>query len=231
MTIWHRKALVKCSKERGVPYVAVLSLGIFSLVVCMFPFGVIVVVDVMLFMSAYALIFIAACILRVREGDLPRPFRIPIGTKVFIAMCVPSFIIIFVAFFINGTDYFVGGVAALVTGPIMYFIFKRKYGGLTQTDPVNYPLNSSTGLGIGDTKRMAWMFAALTLVCLIATFFLPWYDDPEYYTETYGIEGLFGFLISCVRWMTVAFGVLTVILVAIASRVEPKSAEVDTVAI
>ncbi len=219
------KILVKCSKERGVPYVAVLSLGIFSLIVCMFPFGVIVVVDVMLFMSAYALIFISACILRVKEGGLPRPFRIPIGTKAFIAMCIPSLLIIFVAFFINGTDYFVGGMAALVTGPIMYFVFKRRYGGLTQIDPVNYPVNSSTGLGIGDTKRMAWMFAALTLIGGIAAFFLPWYDDPDYYTKTYGIEGLFGFLISCIRWMTVASGVLTVILVIIASRVEPKRAE------
>jgi amino acid transporter len=221
------KALVKCSKDRGVPYVAVLSLGIFSLVVCMFPFSVIVVVDVMLFMSAYALIFISACILRIREGDLPRPFRIPLGTKAFIAMCVPPLIIIFVAFFINGTDYFVGGVAALATGPIMYFIFKRKYGGLTQTDPVNYPANPRTGLGIGDTKRMAWMFAAMTLVCLIATFFLPWYDDPEYYTDTYGIEGLFGILINCVRWMTVVAGVLTVILMIIARRVEPKDTAAD----
>jgi amino acid transporter len=219
------RILVKCSKERGVPYVAVLSLGIFSLIVCMFPFSVIVVVDVMLFMSAYALIFISACILRVREGDLPRPFRVPLGTKAFIAMCVPSFIIIFVAFFINGTDYFVGGMAALVTGPIMYFIFKKKYGGLTKTDPVNYPVNSSTGLGLGDTKRMAWMFAAMTLVGLIASFFLPWYDDPEYYMETYGIEGLFEFLISSIRWLTVASGVLTVILVIIARRVEPKESE------
>ena len=219
------KIFVKCSKERGVPYVAVLSLGIFSLVVCMFPFGVIVVVDVMLFMSAYALIFISACILRVREGDLPRPFRIPIGTKAFIAMCIPALLIIFVAFFINGTDYFVGGMAALATGPIMYCIFKRRYGGLTKIDPVNYPVNPTTGLGIGDTKRMAWMFAGSTIIGVLASFFLPWYDDPQYYTETYGIEGLFGFLISCIRWMTVASGVLTVILVIIASRVEPKDSE------
>jgi len=214
------RILVRCSKDRGVPYVAVLSLGIFSLIACMFPFSVIVVVDVMLFMSAYALIFISACILRIKEGDLPRPFRVPIGTKAFIAMCIPALIIIFVAFFINGTDYFVGGMAAIVTGPIMYFIFKRKYGGLTQTDPVKYPANPSTGLGMGDTKRMAWMFAAMTLVGLIAAFFLPWYDDPEYYTETYGIEGLFDFLISCIRWMTAASGVLTVILMIIASKVE-----------
>jgi amino acid transporter len=217
--------LVKCSKERGVPYVAVLSLGIFNLIACRFSFGVIVVVDVMLFMSAYALIFISACILRVKEGDLPRPFKVPVGTKVFIAMCIPSLIIIFIAFFINGTDYFVGGMAALVTGPIMYFVFKRRYGGLTKIDPVNYPVNSKTGLGVGDTKRMAWMFAAMTFIGVIASFFLPWYDDPASYTEEYGIEGLFGFLISCIRWITVASGVLTVILAIIARRVEPKSAE------
>lgn len=219
------RILVKCSKDRGVPYVAVLSLGIFSLFMCMFPFSVIVVVDVMLFMSAYALIFIAACILRIREGDLPRPFRVPLGTKAFIAMCVPSFIIIFVAFFINGADYFVGGMAALATGPLMYVIFKRKYGGLAQNDPVRYPLNKSTGLGIGDTRRMARMFAIMTLIGLIANFFLPWYEDPAYYTETYGIEGLFDILISCIRWMTLASGVLTVALMIIAGRVEPKKLE------
>jgi amino acid transporter len=215
--------LVKCSKERGVPYVAVLSLGIFSLIICMFPFGVIVVVDVMLFMSAYALIFISACILRVREGDLPRPFRVSLGTKAFIAMCVPPLIIVFIAFLISGTDYFVGGMAALATGPVMYLVFKRKYGGLAKTDPENYPINPGTGLGIGDTRRMAWLFAAMTLLGGIAAFFLPWYDDPDYYTETYGIEGLFGYLISMIRWITFASGVLTVLLVIISRRVEPKS--------
>jgi amino acid transporter len=215
--------LVKCSKERGVPYVAVLSLGIFSLIICMFPFGVIVVVDVMLFMSAYALIFISACILRVREGDLPRPFRVPLGTKAFIAMCVPPLIIVFIAFLISGTDYFVGGMAALATGPVMYLVFKRKYGGLAKTDPENYPINPGTGLGIGDTRRMAWLFAAMTLLGGIAAFFLPWYDDPDYYTETYGIEGLFGYLISMIRWITFASGVLTVLLVIVARRVEPKN--------
>jgi hypothetical protein len=72
---------------------------------------------------------------------------------------------------------------------------------------------------------MAWMFAAMTLVGFVASFFLPWYDDPAPYAEEYGIEGLFGFLISCIRWITAGSGVLTVILMIIASRVEPKGAE------
>ena len=215
------RALVKCSKERGVPYIAVLSLGAFSLVVCMFPFEVIVVVDVMLFISAYVLIFVSACILRIKEPDMERPFKIPLGTKGLIAMCVPPISIACLALFINGTDYFLGGMLALVSGPIAYFIFRRKYGGLTKNDPVRHPLNSKTGLAIGDTKRMAWMFGGLTAVGIIAVFFLPWYDDPQYYTDEYGIEGLFDILMSCIRWMTAAFGVLTAALLIIAGRVEP----------
>ena len=78
-------------------------------------------------------------------------------------------------------------------------------------------------MGIGDTRRMAWLFGAMTLVGLIAVFFLPWYESPEYYTVTYGIEGLFDTLISTVRWTTVASGILTMILVVITSRVEPKT--------
>ena len=219
------RALVKCSKERGVPYIAVLSLGAFSLFLCMFPFEVIVVVDVMLFMAAYVLIFISACILRIKEPDLDRPFKIPFGTKGFIAMCASPICIAFLALFINGTDYFVGGILALLSGPIAYFIFRRKYGGLTKNDPVRHPVNAKTGLAIGDTKRMAWMFGVFTAIGIIAVFFLPWYDDPQYYTDEYGIEGLFDILMSGIRWITAAFGVLTAALLVIAKRVEPaKSA-------
>ena len=218
------KALVKCSKDRGVPYIAVLSLGAFSLVVCMFPFEVIVVVDVMLFMAAYVLIFISASILRIKEPDLDRPFRVPFGTRGFIAMCVPPVSIAFVALFINGTDYFVGGMLALMSGPVAYFIFRRKYGGLTKNDPVRYPVNPKTGLANGDTTRLAWMFGGLTAIGIIAIFFLPWYDEPQSYTDYYGIEGLFNILMACIRWMTAAYGALTAALLIIARRVEAADA-------
>ena len=215
------KALVKCSKDRGVPYIAVLSLGAFSLLACTFPFQVIVVVDVMLFVSAYVLIFISACILRVKEPDLERPFRIPLGTKGLIAMCVPPIIIALLALFISGADYFLGGMLALVSGPVAYFIFKRKYGGLSKKDPALHPANPKTGLAMGDTKRMAWMSGLLTIAGIIALFFLPWYDDPQPYAKVYGSEGFFDTLMDGIRWLTMAFGLLTVAMVIIARRVEP----------
>ena len=217
------KTLVKCSKDRGVPYIAVLSLGAFSLIASMFPFEVIVVVDVMLFIAAYVLIFISACILRIREPELGRPFRIPLGTKGFIAMCVPPVTIAFLVLFISGTDYFLGGMLALVSGPVAYFILKRKYGGLAKDSPERYPLNPKTRLGIGDTKRMACMFGLLTAAGIIAMFFLPWYEDPASYAEDYGIEGFFATLMSWIQWMTTVFGVITAILLMISRRVEPPT--------
>ncbi len=215
------KILVKCSEKHGVPYVAVMSLGIFSLIACWFRFEVIVVVDMMLLMSAYALIFISACILRVREADLPRPFRVPLGTGGFVAMCIPPLLIAFAALFINGTDYFVGGMIALMTGPVAYLFFKKIYGGLTRSRPLEHPVNPKTGLAVGDLKRMTWMFAGLTAIGVIAVLFLPWYDDPEYYQIAYGVEGLFEFMIQSIRWITLASVVVTIALGLLARRLEP----------
>ena len=213
-------ALVKCSKDRGVPYVAVLSLGTFSLIAATLPFDVIVVIDVMLFMAAYVLIFISACILRIREPDMERPFRVPLGNKAFIAMCISPILIAFVALFTSGTDYFLGGVIALFSGPLAYFIFRRRYGGLAKKEPERYPENRRSRLGVGDTKRMAVMLGFLTVVGVIAIFFLPWYDDPQSYTDDYGIEGLFDTLMTVIYWMTAGFGVLTAVLIMVARRIE-----------
>jgi hypothetical protein len=135
-------------------------------------------------------------------------------------MCVPPITIALLALFISGADYFLGGMLALVSGPVAYFIFKRKYGGLSKKDPVLHPANPKTGLAMGDTKRMAWMTGLLTIAGIIALFFLPWYDDPQPYAKAYGIEGFFDTLMSGIRWLTASFGLLTVALVIIARHVE-----------
>ena len=218
--------LVKCSKDTGVPYVAVLSLGIFSLVMCTFPFEVIVVVDVMLFISAYVLIFVAACILRFREPNLERPYRVPLGNWAFVAMCVPPIIIAFCVLFISGADYFLGGIVGILSGPIAYVIFRKKYGGLSKVDPERFPANPKTGLRFGDLSRIAQILAGLTLIGVISLFFLPWFEDPSYYEEEYGITGLFAIIMTTIKWMTISLGVLAATLFVLAQRIDKKARSV-----
>ena len=216
------RGLVKISKKAGVPYVAVLSLGVFSLIICMFPFETIVVVDVMLFISAYVLIFIAACILRIKEPNLKRPFKVPLNNFSFIAMCTPPIIIAFCVLFISGADYFIGGMVGLLSGPIAYVIFRRKYGGLTKVDPKRYPANPATGLRYGDIYRIFTIFAGLTFIGVISLFFLPWFESPEYYDEEYGIMGLFDKIMAVIKWLTIILGAISVSLFVLAQRIDSK---------
>ena len=219
--------LVKVDKKHGVPYVAVLSVGIVNLILCMFAFKVVVVIDVFLLISAYVMIFISALILRKRIPEEERKFKIPGGYGFLVLICVVPMFIAFIAFFINGTDYFIGGMIGIVSGPILYYIWRRMYGGLTKKDPVKYPGNPKTGLAVGDVRRMSIMFGILSVMGIIGNLFLPWFEGDwgdEYYFETYGIDGFLGTMLLWIKIATIAAVAITIILGIVASKVEPKKA-------
>jgi amino acid transporter len=219
------KWLTKCSKDRGVPYLAVMSLAVFNLLISPFKFEVIVVVDMMLLMSAYVLIFISAIILRRKEPDMPRPFRVPVGNTFFTIMCIPAIIIALITLYINGADYFLGGMIAIMTGPLTYFIFKKYYGGLTKVDPVKYPVNPKTGMGIGDLKKMVWVFGGLAVIGAIGMWFLPGYEDPTYYADTYGVadgQVLLDQILMWIKYTTIFSGAVAVITGIMSMMFETK---------
>ena len=113
------------------------------------PFQKLVVIDVILFISAYVLIFISAVRLRVKEPDLKRPFRVPLGTGGMVAMVIPPILIVAFTIYVNAIDrstelfgvtgfklfgqdvgwYGIAGFAALVSGPVLYYVFRAIYGG------------------------------------------------------------------------------------------------------
>lgn len=225
--------LIKIDKKHGVPYVAVLSVGIVNLILCMFAFKVVVVIDVFLLISAYVMIFISALILRKRIPDEERKFKIPGGYGFLLVICIVPMCIAFIAFFINGTDYFIGGMVGIVSGPILYVIWRRMYGGLSRKDPVKYPGNPKTGLAVGDTGRMSIMFGILTVMGFIGCFFLPWFEGEwgdEWYAELYGIEGFLGTLMLWIRVATVVAAFITVILFVISKKIEPEKGGIAAVA-
>lgn len=185
------KSLAKCDKNHGVPYVAILSLSIVSLVLCMFNFDILVTIVSLFNLGLYSLIMISQMVLRRKEPELPRRYKIrmgKVGTDIF---CTLPVVVAFIALYINGTDYFVLGLIGMISGPVAYIFFKRLYGGLYKIAPDKYPINPKTKLAEGDTKRIAFAFALLAALMIIGRFFLPYYEDPAYYTEVYGYPGIF----------------------------------------
>lgn len=174
--------LVKVNKKRGVPSTAIWSIAIFSLIFCMVPFGFIIVLDVSLLISSYVLVYISAMILRRKIPAEEYKFRIPGGMGFLTVICIIPICVAALAFMINGSDYFLGGMIGLMSGPVLYVIWRRRYGGLTRKSPEDFPGNPKTKLAAGDVKRISMLCTIFSAMNIIACIFMPWYEswgDPE----------------------------------------------------
>jgi amino acid transporter len=121
----------KTSARYGTPWVAILIMGIVNCALISRDFTTLIVMDVFLLMFAYILVFIAAIVLRIKEPNAPRPFRVPLPTwALAIWVAIPIAIAVF-ALFTNGSDYLVGGLIGVLSGPIAYLVFKYFYHGTT----------------------------------------------------------------------------------------------------
>ncbi|MCQ2546486.1 MAG: APC family permease [Clostridia bacterium] len=230
------KVMVKTS-SRGVPYVSVLSVGIFNLIFCMFPFGFIIVLDVALLLSSYVMVYISCVLLRHRIPKEDYLWRIPGGMGFLKLLCiVPSCIAIF-AFFVNGSDYYTFGMVGLLTGPLMYIIWRRMYGGLSAKNPEAFPMNPKTKLAIGDTRRIAFLMLVVTVMNIVALIFEPWYegwgtDDAwesgDYFDgilEAWDVSTILGMITGVLWGVTILCAVACIVFYLISKKVEPSPAE------
>jgi hypothetical protein len=217
------KIFVKVDKKYGVPYVTVISIAVVNLALCMIDFSVLIVVDVFLLVASYILVYISAMKLRRKIPKEEYKFRIPGGMGFLRIICIVPICIAVISFLINGSDYFLGGMIGIVSGPVIYFFWRRYYGGLTKKDPETFPANKKTGLAMGDTKRLAVLFALLALIGVAGCFFLPWYEADWSYPDDYDMtlfatqNALFG----AIRIMTILCAGLAVIFGFVGRAIEP----------
>jgi hypothetical protein len=143
-------------------------------------------------------------------------------------ICIVPMLVALLSFLINGSDYFIGGMIGIITGPILYLIWRKMYGGLTKKDAEQFPSNPKTGLAMGDMKRMAILFAILAAIGLMGIFFLPWYESDwgsvDYYEgmfEQYD-EAVFATTMACIKVVTVISAVVALVLAIIGNKIEPK---------
>ncbi|MDR3242746.1 MAG: APC family permease [Clostridiales Family XIII bacterium] len=180
--------LVKVDKKYGVPYAAVISIAAVNLILCNFAFKTVVIVDVFLLVASYILVYISCVILRRRIPEKEYKFRIPGGYGFLRLLCVAPICVALVSFMINGTDFFIGGMAGIISGPVMYVVWRKMYGGLSRKNPAAYPQNPLTGLGEGDVRHMSVMFLILGAIGVAGRVFLQWYESGwayDYYPEEY----------------------------------------------
>lgn len=217
--------LVKCDKKRGVPYVAVLSVGIVTLILCMLPFKVLIVADVFLLASSYVMVYISAMILRKRIPREEYKFRIPGGYGFLCFICIVPITVAFISFLINGTDYFIGGMIGIMTGPIMYILWRWKYGGLSKKNPQVFIGNKKTGLAMGDLNRMSILFGILAVIGLTGVIFLPWYEADYTSADYFGgffKQNMFAGMLQCIKIATMLSVLISVICGIAGAKLEPK---------
>lgn len=208
--------LVKCDEKHGVPYVAVLSVGIVNIILCMLPFGFVIILDVALLVASYIMVYISCLVLRKRIPEEEYKFRIPGGFGLLCIICIVPIIVAVFAYFINGSDYYLGGMIGILSGPVLYFIWRRMYGGITKKDPERYPTNPKTGLAVGDTKRISFLMAIMTVMNLAALKFMPWYEgwetEDQWEAGDY-FDGMFedGNVDTILNGIQTGLGILTVV--------------------
>ena len=219
------KFFTKVDKKYGVPYVSVISIAVVNLALCMIDFSVLIVVDVFLLVSSYILVYVSAMRLRKRIPKEEYKFRIPGGPAFFKLLCIMPIVIAVISFLVNGSDYFIGGMIGIISGPVLYFIWKRFYGGLAKKDAEANPVNKKTGLALGDTKRLAILFGLLAVIGVLGCLFLPWYEADWAYPDDYDLQ-LFASqdaLFMGIRLMTIICAGLSVICGFVSRAVEPKA--------
>ncbi len=171
--------LVKVSKNRGVPYVGILSLSIVTYILCQSDFTSLVSLEVVFMLALYIILPISVIKLRKKMPVEKRKERglyyIKGGNKVLIYFCGFPIVISIIALLINGTDYLAIGLIALCTGPVAYILFKKFCGGLTVNDPEANP-TSKLGLAVGDTVRLGAFCVMAGALSFLGQFWLRWYE-------------------------------------------------------
>ena len=221
--------LVKVSRKRGVPALAILLLGVFTAIMMSFDFSTLLVIVGPLSLMVYVILGMSLVIIRKKYPVEERKCWYIKGSrfKVLVYAYVPMVIAV-IALLVNGTEYFLLGFVSIMSGLIAYVIFKLMYGGLYKNDPEKYPINPKTKLAKGDIVRFGAFILAFGIYAVVGSIFLTWYEGswgPEYYLETYssGLMSNFWLMINIARIGGAAAIIAGALMLIIGRKKDPVS--------
>ena len=115
----------------GVPWVSVLACSVGWALALGFTFERLISIDLVLYGGSLVLEFVALIVLRLREPELHRPFRVPGGVRTAAAMGIGPTILIAFALWAARDERVAGlpalGFAAIIAaaGPLVYLAVRR----------------------------------------------------------------------------------------------------------
>jgi amino acid transporter len=117
--------------QNGVPWAAILACGILWISALGLSFDRLVLLDVLLYGASLVLEFIALTVLRFREPDMPRPFRMPGGITGTVVAAIGPIGLLVCALIksrgdqLAGVSAFAVGVTVAALGVVAYFLAQR----------------------------------------------------------------------------------------------------------
>jgi amino acid transporter len=118
--------------KSGAPWISVLACAVAYASCLGLGFDRLVQLDIILYGLSLVLEFVALAVLRVREPDLPRAFRVPGGLPGAIALGVPPTLILGAAFWMSFSDPDSSptamklAVSLITAGPVLFFLLKGR---------------------------------------------------------------------------------------------------------
>ena len=128
----------KVHPRTGAPWVAIVVCAVFWALFFPLGFESLVIIDVLLTGLSILLEFVALVALRIREPDLPRPYKIPGGIVVAVAIGIPPAALVVLSMVRNSSESLgpvnglVAGLGLVALGPLLYAaskIFSRSRVG------------------------------------------------------------------------------------------------------
>jgi amino acid transporter len=110
----------------ATPHGSILIAAVLHAILATGSFAFLIAIDVLLFVLSYVLIFVTVIVLRMREPELARPFRIPVGTVGMVVVAGVPTVVAMVFLVASGAETLAWGAAAAATGPAAYMLFTRR---------------------------------------------------------------------------------------------------------
>jgi amino acid transporter len=122
------KVFGKLAPKTRAPWVAILVLAVLWAPCLLLGFERLVTIDILLYGVALSLEFMALIVLRIREPELPRPFKVPGGLLGAIAIGIPPMLLLGFSIVrsehesVLGMSSFAFGMILILAGVVAYFV-------------------------------------------------------------------------------------------------------------